>query len=176
MGYIPEIVLLSHMQGYILMKKLFLFMIKLEFYPNYLEKDYLIDTSNICAIDRDCYGNFKLQNLNLVIEKLSELGINRKNIIAIADASLRYRIDSVRDYNCKIKQKLIIESPAAIAADEAILAYCLKNENSLFISNDLMKKYLIYLPKNWLAKHRITVMKIKAEIYFLPMIQSYLQL
>ena len=97
-------------------------------------------------------------------------GINEENIVIITDASLRYKIDEIDEYIALLDEKKIYESPAGVAADEVILAYCLNHEDALFISNDLMREYYHYLPNyKWFIEKRITVVKIKDEIYLLPM-------
>jgi len=101
---------------------------------------------------------------------LIKRGINEENIVIITDASLRYKIDEIDEYIALLDEKKIYESPAGVAADEVILAYCLNHEDALFISNDLMREYYHYLPNyKWFIEKRITVVKIKDEIYLLPM-------
>lgn len=144
--------------------------LKLDFYPHFEDKQYVIDGANICGISKDAKGRFQFNNLKLTVRELIKRGINEEKIIIIADASLRHKIDDVDKYNALILQKKIYESPAGIAADNVILAYCLEHEDALFISNDLMKEYYPYLPNSkWFVEKRITVVKIKDEIYLLPM-------
>lgn len=145
-------------------------MLKLDFYPQFENKKYVLDGANICGIEKDANGKFKLNNLNLIVKELIKRGINEENIIIITDASLRHKIDDNDKYNALISEKKIYESPAGIAADEVILAYCLDHEDALFISNDLMKEYYPYLPNNkWFVEKRVVFIKIKDEIYLLPM-------
>lgn len=109
----------------------------------------------------------------MVIYKLIEFGVAKEKILVLCDASLRYSIDNLKDYNTLIRLGFIKETPAGVQADEFILSYCIEHDNSLIISNDLFRDFYSQFPsKNWILKKRITVMKIKKEILIIPMLKN----
>ncbi len=145
-------------------------MISLKYYPHFEEKKYILDAANICGIEKGAKGKFKLKILKMVIKELIKRGIDEESIIIIADANLRYKIDDLEEYLILVEQKKIIVSPAGILADEIILAYCIDKKNALFLSNDLMKEFYPYLPNDkFILERRITIVKIKDEIFLIPM-------
>jgi len=145
-------------------------MLKLDDYPEFREKEYVLDAINICGIEKDANGKFELESLKKVIKVLKKRGIREENIIVIADASLRSKVDDLEKYIILIEQKKIIETPAGIKADELILIYCIDHENALFLSNNLMKEFYPYLPDDkFIFERRITIVKIKDEIFLIPM-------
>lgn len=145
-------------------------MLKLDDYPEFREKEYVLDAINICGIEKDANGKFELESLKKVIKELKKRGIREENIIVIADASLRSKVDDLEKYIILVEQKKIIETPAGIKADELILIYCIDHENALFLSNNLMKEFYPYLPDDkFIFERRITIVKIKDEIFLIPM-------
>jgi len=149
---------------------LILKIINLDYYPKFGEKIYILDAANICGIEKGDKNKFKLRILKMVINELIKKGVNEEKIIIIADANPRYKIDDLEEYLILVKQKKIIESPARILADEIILAYCINHNNALFLSNDLMKEFYPYLPDDkFIIERRITIVKIKNEIFLIPM-------
>ena len=142
-------------------------MIRLELYPEYNQKEYVIDGANICGL-----SNKKpiIEDLNLVLKKLNKMGTSKERIIVICDASLRHTIDDPIEYKKLISQGIIVESPAGIKADKFILNYCLNNAACLIISNDLFREYYSQFPDTqWIKRHRIGVLKIKNKILLVPM-------
>jgi len=150
--------------------KVYVKMIGLNYYPHFEEKTYIIDASNICALLINEKSKFKLYNLILTVLELLQRGVKRENIIIIADANLRYKIDLPIKYSRLVKTGMIQEAPAGVQADELILAYCLEHKNALFISNDLMRQFRSQLPHpNWIVERRVAVANIKGDIYLIPM-------
>lgn len=145
-------------------------MLKLDDYPEFRKKEYVLDAINICGIEKNANGKFELESLKKVIKELKKRGIREENIIVIADASLRSKVDDLEKYIILVEQKKIIETPAGIKADELILIYCIDHENALFLSNNLMKEFYPYLPDDkFIFERRITIVKIKDEIFLIPM-------
>ncbi len=108
-----------------------------------------------------------------VVQHLENLGVPKENIIGFSDLSFQYYIDNLKQYKKHVKDEIIIEMPAGIKADKVILAYCLRHENAVFISQDLMREYYIYLPyRSWIVKRRICVVLVGAEIYLIPMLDE----
>ncbi len=111
----------------------------------------------------------KINNFLQLINYLKELSIPEDNIISYTDSNLYYNIDLPREYSSLVNKKKIIPVPAGIKGDVAIISYCLRNPNSLIISNDLFREYFKYLPKNWIIHKRVTVILTKGEFYLIPM-------
>jgi len=108
-----------------------------------------------------------------VVQYLENLGVPRENIIGFSDLSFQYYVDNLKQYKRHIRDEVIIEMPAGIKADKAILAHCLKHENAVFISQDLMREYYIYLPyRSWIVKRRICVVLVGSEIHLIPMLDE----
>ena len=142
--------------------------LKIEFFPQYKEKIYVIDGSNILGIDHN--HKFILNNLIMVRNELLAKGVKEENILIVCDASTRHIIDKPHEYNNMVRDKSIYESPAGIQSDQVILQYCLEHDNALLLTNDLLRDFYDELPdKKWIANKRVAVMKINEEIYFLPM-------
>ena len=106
-------------------------------------------------------------------EYLIERGVKEESIIGFSDSNFKYYVDDKENYKLYLKQKTIIEMPAAIKADKAIIAYCLKHDDAVFISQDLMREYYIYLPYDeWIVERRICALVIGDEIYLIPMLEK----
>ena len=145
-------------------------MITLELYPEYDQKEYIIDGANICWLNIGCRKKPMIENLILVLGKLTKIGTPKESIIVICDASLRHKIDNLNKYLKLKNQGIIVESPAGIKADKFIINYCLNHRTCLIISNDLFREYYWQLPDTqWIKRHRIGVLKIKNEILLVPM-------
>lgn len=112
-----------------------------------------------------------------VVTYLTNSGVPIKNIIGFSDNSFQYHVDDIKGYKSIIRKGLVLEMPAAIKADKAILAHCLKHEEAIIISQDLMREYYQYLPsKEWIVKRRICVVIVNNDLYLIPMIDSMMYL
>ena len=108
-----------------------------------------------------------------VVTYLINSGVPPKNIIGFSDNNFQYYIDDIKGYKNVVRKGLVLEMPAAIKADKAILAHCLKHEEAVIISQDLMREYYQYFPsKEWIVKRRICVVIIRNDLYLIPMIDS----
>ena len=109
----------------------------------------------------------------MIKEYLLTLAIAQENILGFSDSSFWYAVDDKSKYSQLMEQGLIIQMPAAIKADKAIIAYCLKHDNAVFISQDLMREYYVYLPYDkWIVERRICALIIGDEIYLIPMLEK----
>ncbi|GAH53648.1 unnamed protein product, partial [marine sediment metagenome] len=105
-----------------------------------------------------------------VVLYLQDFGVQLSEIIGFSDSSFRYHIDNKKKYFEYIGQMLIKEMPGGIKADKAILAYCLKHDNALLVSQDLMREYYKYLPnRGWILDRRVAILIVDDEIYLIPM-------
>jgi hypothetical protein len=145
-------------------------MINLDQYPEYEEKKYVIDGANICWYGVNGRTKSCLKNLILMLEELKSIGIKEDNILIFCDATLRHKIDQPNKYISLTRKKRIIETPAGIKTDEFILNYCLRHDDSLFISNDLFREYYDQLPDlHWIIHRRLTYLIIDEEVLIIPM-------
>lgn len=145
-------------------------MISLEFYPDFRSKIYVIDVSSVCNEKRNSKGEPMLEVFEKVVLYLQDFGVQLSEIIGFSDSSFRYHVDNKKKYFEYIGQMLIKEMPGGIKADKAILAYCLKHDNALLVSQDLMREYYKYLPnRGWILDRRIAILIVDEEIYLIPM-------
>ncbi|HEC38614.1 hypothetical protein LCGC14_1011380 [marine sediment metagenome] len=145
-------------------------------YPNFIEKNFVIDGANVCWHYKNKKNRPQIKNLKLLIYELESMGVKEQNLLVFCDASLRHFIDNQSQYYSLLRKKIIWETPAGIKADEFILNFCLKHENAFIISNDLFKKYWRQLPtKDWIKKKRIGFIIIKDEILLIPMLENVLE-
>lgn len=141
----------------------------LQKYPNYEKLEYVLDVPNICGLETNFNSKPKISNFTKLIGYLKKLNICEEKIISYTDSNLYYKIDLPREYSSLVKDKKIIPVPAGIKGDVAIISYCLRNPNSLIISNDLFREYYQYLPINWIINKGVTVLLVKGEFYLIPM-------
>ena len=141
--------------------------------PNFSNQEYILDVPSICSIQCDESGKPMLLIFKKVIQHLQDLGIHKKNIISFSDASFKYYIDDNEGYLRYVKQEIIIEMPAGIKADKAIIAYCLNHEKTVILTQDLYREYYKYLPDNdWIVERRVCVVIVNEEIYMIPMLDE----
>ena len=106
----------------------------------------------------------------MIIKYLHNLGVELSKIKGFSDSCLKYHIDDREKYFQYINQKIIKEMPGGIKADKGILAYCLKHDNALLVSQDLMREFYRYLPyKRWILEKRISIILVDDELYLIPM-------
>ncbi len=145
-------------------------MISLKLYPDFEKKIMVVDGSSVCWCEPDIKNRPQLSNLTIMVGNLEDIGIKKEQIKVFCDATLKHYIDRQKQYLYLRRKNIIQECPAGIKADKFILSYCLKNPNSLIISNDLFREYYNQLPDvYWISKKRIAFMKINKEFIFVPM-------
>ncbi len=113
------------------------------------DRSVVLDASNVAhnshgRIDKKVYA----QNLVLMVEFLKEKGFS--DIILIADASLRHKIEDLPVLEKVKKMCTYIESPRETTADVFILQY-VKRNHCLMVSNDNFREWKIQDP--WAAEN-----------------------
>ncbi|MEE9377878.1 MAG: hypothetical protein V3V33_07560 [Candidatus Lokiarchaeia archaeon] len=111
----------------------------------------LVDITNILNMDKDENNNIKVNNIPKVSDAVVSKGYTPK---MIADASMRHRVDD-DIYAEMIEDKIIIQAPAAVKADEYILEVA-RVENCKFLTNDRFEEYWDEFGKDWIFNHRLT--------------------
>lgn len=147
--------------------------ISLESVPDYLDKKYVIDVSNICNIKKDSSRKAILEVFDDTLHYLQSLGVKSSKIISFSDASFRYHVNNIEKYKEYVKCEKIIEIPAGIKSKKVIIAYCLKHLDAVIISQDLFREYYKYLPNpQWIVEKRICVITFNDDFYLIPMVDS----
>ena len=142
----------------------------LEDNPNFKSFQYVIDVPNICGLDTDSNGKPIINVFKKLLIYFGELGISEDKIISYADSSFYYVVNDRIEYKNLIRAKKIINVPAGIKSDIAIISFCLKNTDARIISNDLFREYYSSLPRNWILNKRIVILMVKEEFYLIPML------
>lgn len=99
----------------------------------------IIDAANVAHFEKG-EGQPKLSNILIAIETLKKRGYASKDIIAIADASLKYDIDEREEYLDLIANDVIDEVPTGISADITILHQA-EELDAHILSNDFFREY-----------------------------------
>jgi hypothetical protein len=148
-------------------------MLNLKNYPKFEEKYFVIDGANVCWHQTNSRHQPKIDNLKLLLNQLKRLGVTKERMKTFCDATLKHKIDNQQSYYSLLRKRIIQETPAGVKADEFILAYCMKHGNTLIISNDLFRKYYDQFPNElWIIRKRVTFLRVKNEILFIPMLES----
>jgi hypothetical protein len=107
---------------------------------------YIVDGSNVALEARTFKEGGRLQQLELVMDKLAQT--KGSAITIIVDANLRHHIDRKDDLEVMIKDRRVLQAPAQTDADEFILqtaeAHRSRDEDVVIITND---RYLEYIKK-----------------------------
>lgn len=129
----------------------------------------IVDISNIAYHNSRGNGP-KIKNIDYLFSQ----SLENTEIIGIADNALYHEIDDKDRYKSEyLKSELIYEAPAGIPADEFILTYAFMNDVKI-LSNDRFNNY-DFIPKNWLAVHRIRYMVIQGQFIFQRPIEMILE-
>ncbi len=132
--------------------------------------DIVMDFSNIVH-ENQTYYIAKLSNYEFVKSEIIRI-IPRANLIPIADARTRHKIDEKSKFENKIVKNEIIQAPAGEKADYYILKYAKRHYSSLVISNDLFRGYP---NKNGLEKRIIPYKIINNDVIFSEKLNRYLK-
>lgn len=125
----------------------------------YKRERILVDGSNVARCKN---GEVSLECLELVRTKLLSEGYAP---VIIVDANLRYLLtgDNRTKLESMLKDNTVIQSPAGVRADEALLK--LSDEKGFrIVSNDLFREYRGIYP--WIDKRRISFNIIGSEVLF----------
>ena len=141
--------------------------------PEFKKKIYSIDVANVCNLKRNSNGKPMIEIFDRIVKNLRNHGIPQNRIIGFSDCSFQYHVDKIGHYKNLIRSGLIIEMPAGIKADKAIIAYCLKHEDTVILSQDLFREYYKYLPSNeWILEKRICVVLVNDDLFLIPMVDE----
>ena len=125
----------------------------------------VIDASNVVLHGPKVKKNVgRIENLLIAMKKLQDRGFK---VIAIADASLRHKVDKPEILEKLIEKGKVYQAPAGTPADYFLLSIA-DREYGIVISNDVFKEWKDLFP--WVKdKYRvIRYMIVGNEIYFYP--------
>ena len=130
----------------------------------------IVDASNVAFGNAGAMRTPILANLTEVLAMLTEADLEIK---AIADASLRHKIDRREDYEQIIQLGRVIQAPAGRSADQFIAQLARKRkaegQNAYILTNDLFRQ----CPD--LEQFRVTFLMIaEREIIFDPPLETLL--
>lgn len=105
---------------------------------------YIVDGSNVALEARTFKEGGRLNQLELVVDKLSTA--KDAAVTVIVDANLRHHIDRKDDLEKMIKERKVLQAPAQTDADEFILQTAeslrTRGESVIIVSNDRYKDYI----------------------------------
>jgi hypothetical protein len=119
---------------------------------NETRKKLAVDITNILNLDKDKNGEIKIENVLNLYNTVVKLGFVPH---LIADASMKYQLDSDDQYEDLKDKKIIYQSPAGTEADEWVLEVA-KREGCKFLTNDLYRDYRNEFGKDWINSNRLT--------------------
>ncbi len=112
----------------------------------------LVDITNILNMDKDEINKIKVDNIQKVSDAVVSKGYTPR---MIADASMRHHVDDDDIYAEIIEDKIIIQAPSAVKADEYILEVA-RVESCKFLTNDRFEEYWDEFGKDWIFNNRLT--------------------
>jgi hypothetical protein len=118
----------------------------------------LVDGSNVAHSSEG--GQARLRNIELVVEKLTEEGLEP---IVVADAALRHQIDEPEKYEALIEAGEIRQAPAGTDADFFILSFARELDANI-VSNDRFRDRLESFPDS--RDRMIRYMIVEDEVVF----------
>jgi hypothetical protein len=118
----------------------------------------LVDGSNVAHSSEG--GQARLRNIELVVEKLEEDGLEP---IVVADAALRHQIDEPEKYEALIEAGEIRQAPAGTDADFFILSFARELDANI-VSNDRFRDRLESFPDS--RDRMIRYMIVEDEVVF----------
>ena len=118
----------------------------------------LVDGSNVAHSSEG--GQARLRNIELVVDKLTEEGLEP---IVVADAALRHQIDEPDKYEALIEAGEIRQAPAGTDADFFILSFARELDANI-VSNDRFRDRLESFPDS--RDRMIRYMIVEDEVVF----------
>jgi hypothetical protein len=121
-----------------------------------LKVHYIVDGSNVALEARSFKEGGRLRQLELLMEKLSQ--VKGSVVTVIVDANLRHHVDRRDDLERMIKDRTVLQAPAQTDADEFILmtaeSHRAREEEVVIISNDRYQDYIKrYQPRfDWVKR------------------------
>ncbi|UXD22893.1 hypothetical protein IPA_09315 [Ignicoccus pacificus DSM 13166] len=124
----------------------------------------IVDASNVALYGSARKGKGSLSNILMMIKVLEDKGFK---VYAVADASLRHKIDEPNKYEKLVQAGKIIQVPPSTPADYFILSMA-EAEHGIVVSNDAFREWRDQFP--W-VKDRIRVVRYLIEgnrVYLYP--------
>ncbi|MGH7467068.1 MAG: NYN domain-containing protein [Longimicrobiales bacterium] len=118
----------------------------------------IIDGSNVAHCSEG--DTARLENIELVMRKLSELGYEP---VVLADAALRHQIDRQREFEQLVDAGTIRQAPAGTDADFFILSFA-RELGAAIVSNDQFRDRLEAFPET--RDQIIRYMIVNGEVVF----------
>ncbi|NPA85233.1 MAG: hypothetical protein GXO07_04415 [Crenarchaeota archaeon] len=124
----------------------------------------VVDASNVVLHGPKPNNKGRIENLLIVMDALKKRGFE---VYAVADASLRYKVDKPEVLEKLLNKGKVLQTPAGTPADYFILSIA-EREYGLIISNDVFKEWREQFP--WVRdKYRVVKYLIAGnEVYFYP--------
>ena len=124
----------------------------------------VVDASNVVMFGQKVGKKGRVENLLVVLQALKERGFE---VYAIADASLRHKVDKPDVLERLINKGIVIQAPAGTPADYFILSVA-EEEYAIVVSNDVFKEWRPLFP--WVRdKYRVVKYIIVGnKAYFYP--------
>jgi len=124
----------------------------------------VIDASNVVLHGPKPDKKGRIENLLIVMRTLQDRGFE---VYAVADASLRHKVDRPDVLEKLISKGKVLQAPAGTPADYFILSMA-ENEYGFVVSNDVFKEWRHMFP--WLRdKYRVVRYMIAGnKVYFYP--------
>ncbi|MHA1911451.1 MAG: NYN domain-containing protein [Candidatus Kariarchaeaceae archaeon] len=126
-------------------------------------KKAVIDGSNVAWEETSSSGRAQIKNIYSVIKKLKES--NFEEIITLADAALRYQVESQTTLDNAIKNGEIKLLPAGVEGDLFILRLA-RSIGAMVISNDAFRQYKE--DNKWIASKRIPFTIMGDKVFLHP--------
>ncbi|MFO8018073.1 MAG: tetratricopeptide repeat protein [Promethearchaeia archaeon] len=123
---------------------------------------FIVDGANIAYGDTRGENLAKFSNIEKLVKRLEELGVNYK---IFTDRSLYYKIDDQDKFDKFVKEGKILEMPGGTEADYFILQYAQEN-NAFIISNDMFKEFYQIFGRDWILDHRVSFKVIDDRVFF----------
>ncbi|MCG3217453.1 MAG: hypothetical protein KAR35_00520 [Candidatus Heimdallarchaeota archaeon] len=126
-------------------------------------KKAVIDGSNVAWEETSSSGRAQIKNIFAVIKKLNES--NFEEIITLADAALRYQVETQTTLDNAIKNGEIKLLPSGVEGDLFILRLA-RSIGAMVISNDAFRQYKD--DNKWIASKRIPFTIMGEKVFLHP--------
>ena len=123
----------------------------------------IVDCANVAWNEPSLKKYANLKNLFLTIDSLRSKGFT--DITCIADASLRYQVQNLKDFDQADKDRVFKVLPAKVSADLFILRVS-QETNALILSNDLFKEFRDDF--TWIDDRRVPFSIIDGQFFLHP--------
>ena len=136
-----------------------------------MTKDLIVAVDVANVLFSNAASKARVKNFYLLHDAIKKR-LPLAKIIAIVDASIRYKVDDKDVYEQLIIKENIIQAPAGEPADYYLIQYALIRRNCIIITQDQFKEYEINAE---LRKRLIPVVFIDDEVFFSKKLDNFLQ-